>query len=137
MTKLEKRAIALKQTQDKFGAKPFKWGGCDCAKMLAFHLRKFSYKVPKTGGYRSALGAKKKLTELGFEDLPSLVNSLGMEEIPLAFAMLGDVVSFESDDPIGGVGIVWGNGNMMAFHESFATPVVMTMGKIDRAWKVI
>lgn len=137
MTKLEKRAKALNETQAKFGTKSFKWGGCDCAKILAFHLRKFGHKVPKTGGYRSALGAKKRLNELGFETLPELVDSLGLEPIAPAFTVLGDVVSFESDDPIGGVGIVWGNGNMMCFHESFQTPVIMTMGRIDRAWRVL
>lgn len=137
MKPIEKRAIALNETQKKFGAKPFKWGGCDCAKILSFHLRQFGHKTPKTGGYRSAIGAKKRLGELGFDTLPDLVDSLGLEAIPPAFAILGDVVSFESDDPIGGLGIVWGNGNMMAFHESVLTPVIMTMGKIDKAWKVI
>jgi hypothetical protein len=137
MTKLEKRVKALYETQKKFGASPFKWGGCDCAKVLAFHLKKLGYKVPKTGGYRSALGAKKRLKELGFETLPDLVDSLGLEPIAPASTILGDVVSFQSDDPIGGLGIVWGNGNMMAFHESCLTPVIMTMGKIDKAWRVL
>lgn len=138
MTELEKRAKAVKLTADKFGAKSFKWGGCDCAKLVAFHLRKFGYKVPETGGYRSALGAKKRLSELGFETLPDLVDSLGLKPLPgWAFAKVGDIVSFQCDDSIGGIGIVYGNGNMMCFHESFQTPVIMTMEKIDKAWGVI
>lgn len=137
MSPLEKRTRALAATQSKFGAKSFKWGGCDCAKMAAFHLRKLGHKVPKTGGYRSALGAKKRLNQLGFGTLPDLIDALGLKVIVPAFALPGDLVSFACDDPIGGVGIVWGNGNMMAFHESHLTPVVMTMGQIDRVWQVV
>lgn len=137
MKPIEKRANALEKTKKKFGAKPFKWGGNDCAIMVAFHLRQFGYKPPKTGGYRSAIGAKKKLVELGFKTIPDLVSSLGLVEIPWAYAQMGDIVSFPSDDPIGGIGIVWGNGNMMCFHESHLTPVVMSMEQIDKCWSVL
>jgi hypothetical protein len=137
MTRIEKRQQAVKQTAAKFGAKPFKWGGNDCAKMAAFHLKQFGHKVPQTGGYRSALTAKKRLKAMGFETLPELISSLGLVEQPWAFAKMGDIVSFESDDPIGAIGIVWGNGNMMCFHESALTPVIMTMDKIDKCWSVL
>jgi hypothetical protein len=137
MTELEKRAAVLKLTKAKFGAQAFKWGGADCGRMVAFHLRKFGHKPPQSGGYRSALGAKKRLKQLGFENLPDLIDSLGLVEIPWSFCRIGDIVSFPSDDAIGGVGIVWGNGNMMCFHESHMTPVIMTMHTIDKAWSVV
>ncbi len=137
MSDLELRAKNVNATQSKFGAKPFKWGGCDCAKMLAFHLRKFGHKVPRATGYRSALTAKKKLLSLGYETLPALIDGIGLQNIAPASALLGDVVSFACDDPLGGVGIVHGNGNMMCFHEDHLTPVIMSMDQIDQAWRVI
>ena len=36
----------------------------------------------------------------------------------------------------GALGIVAGNGNMLAFHELQEFPVIMTMGSIDAAWRV-
>lgn len=137
MTELERRAAVLELTKVKFANQVFKWGNSDCARMIAFHLRKFGHKPPQAGGYRSALGAKKRLKQLGFETLPDLIDAIGLQEIPYAFCRIGDIVSFPSDDIIGGAGIVWGNGNMMCFHESHATPVIMTMGQIDKAWSVI
>jgi hypothetical protein len=54
-----------------------------------------------------------------------------------AFAMIGDLVSFPSDHAIGALGIVLGNGNMLAFHEDHDGPMVMTMRQIDIAWAAI
>ncbi len=137
MTPLEKRANALSKTQDKYAAKNFKWGSCDCAKIVSFHLKQFGHYVPKPEPYRTARGAQKSILKLGYRNLPELIDGLGFEKIPPAFTLMGDIVSFEADHPIGGIGIVWGNGNMMAFHESHQTPVVMTMGRIQKAWRVM
>lgn len=137
MSPLAKRRKITEATKARFGLRVFRWGYADCARMGAWHLRRFGYKVPQVGGYTTAITASRRLQELGFKSLPELVGSLGMEEIAPAFAMAGDVVSFAADSPIGAIGIVVGNGNMMAYHESHDTPVIMAMGVIDRAWKVI
>ena len=137
MTPLEKRHTATRLTIARYGAHPFKWGGCDCARIAAFHARKFGWAVPKPGGYRSAIGAAKRLKELGCVTLMDLIDRTGLPEIAPARAMMGDFVSFAADQPIGAVGIVVGNGNMMTFHESHLTPVIMSMTTIDRAWSVL
>lgn len=137
MSPLELRHRATRQTIAKYGASAFRWGACDCGKIAAFHARKFGWKVPKTGTYHSALGAKKYLASLGCVTLPDLLDQIGFAPIAPAFAMMGDFVSFACDDPIGGVGIVVGNGNMMAFHELHPGPVFMSMAAIDRAWSVL
>ena len=134
-TPLERRHANTRATMQKFGAKTFKWGGCDCAKLAAFHLRRFGHTPPQTGGYRSLRTAKARIAALGFETMPDLIASL-LPEIPPASALMGDVVSFACADALGGIGIVIGNGNMMCFHENYQTPVIMTMGAIDIAWRV-
>ncbi len=137
MTPIEKRQQATKLTLAKYGARAFAWGGCDCGKIAAFHARKFGWTVPKTGTYRSALGAKKYLASLGVGTLPELLDQIGFAPIAPAAAMMGDFVSFTCDDPIGGVGIVIGNGNMAAFHELHPGLVYMSMQNIDRAWSIL
>ncbi|GLT01812.1 hypothetical protein GCM10007897_32100 [Sphingobium jiangsuense] len=137
MTPIEKRHQATTLTVEKYKVRAFRWGSCDCGKIAAFHARKFGWKVPKTGTYKSAIGAAKYLKSLGVETLPELLDQIGFAQIAPAAAMMGDFVSFASDDPIGGVGIVVGNGNMMAFHEAHATPVIMSMANIDRAWSIL
>jgi hypothetical protein len=132
---LEQRRRATQATVDKYGARAFKWGSCDCAKIAAFHARKFGWKVPAPK-YRSALGAAKYLKGMGCETLPDLIDRIGLKPIAPAFALTGDIVSFASDERIGAVGIVIGNGNMMAFHEAHETPVIMSMTNIDRAWSI-
>lgn len=133
---LVKRGKLTQATVEHFASKPFRWGGNDCARMAAHHVKRFGHKVPKPGGYRSALGAAKRLKELGCANIHELVDLAGLEAIAPAYAMMGDIVGFEADNQMGGIGIVVGNGNMLAFHEMALTPPIMTMGKIDKAWRV-
>lgn len=137
MNEVVKRQQATRLTLAKYGAREFTWGACDCGKIAAFHARKFGWKPPKTGTYKSAVGAKKYLASLGVNSLPDLLDKIGFEEIAPARAMTGDFISFASDDPVGSIGIVVGNGNMACFHEAQAGLVYMTMTNIDRAWSVV
>lgn len=133
---LVKREKLTTATVDRFASKPFKWGGNDCARMAAHHVKRFGHKVPKPGGYRSPLGAAKRLKELGCANVHELVDMAGLEPIAPAYVLVGDIVGFEAEDMLGGIGIVVGNGNMLAFHELALTPPIMTMDKIDWAWRV-
>lgn len=137
MTPLERRQKHTQATLAKFGARAFRWGACDCAKIAAFHLRKFRWVVPKTGGYRTAEEATARLAALGCDSLPDLAEKVGLPEIAPAYAIIGDIVSFAADHALGALGIVVGNGNMLAFHEARDIPVIMTMDRIDRAWSVL
>lgn len=139
MKPLVRRKKATDATIAKFGGKPFAWGSVDCAKMVAFHLKQFGVKVrlSKAGQYKTAKGAIGALKRLGYETLPGAMDGHGFDRIPVAFALAGDVVSFPSDHDIGALGIVVGNGNMLAFHEMHEGLVHMTMGEIDACWKVL
>lgn len=136
---LIRRQRAVDATQERFRGKAFAWGSVDCAKMVAFHLKQLGHKVrlSKAGQYKTAMGARAALKRLGYDDLPAALDGHGFERIPLAYALLGDIVSFACDHEIGALGIVVGNGNMLAFHELHDQPVIMTMGQIDTTWRVI
>lgn len=139
MNPLVRRQRAVEATLDRFNSKAFAWGSVDCAKMVAFHLRQLGIKVrlSKAGQYKTAIGARAALKRLGYDDLPAAMDGHGFARIPPAASLLGDIVSFASDFEIGALGIVAGNGNMVAFHEAHAHPVIMTMGQIDTAWRVL
>lgn len=136
MNELVKRMKFTEQTKEKFFGKPFAWGSCDCGKIAAFHMRKFGWKVPPTGRYKNLIGARKNLKELGCSTIEQLVTKIGLKEIPASFTMVGDIVSFQSDADTGAIGIVIGNGNMLAFHESAIGLAVVSMTNIDKAWSV-
>lgn len=139
MKPLIRRQKAVEATMERFRGKAFAWGSVDCAKMVAFHLKQLGIKVrlSKAGTYKTAIGARGALKRLGYDNLTAAMDGHGFERIAPAFAMMGDVVAFASDHEIGALGIVTGNGNMLAFHEAHDQPVVMTMSSIDTAWRVI
>lgn len=124
---------------ERFRDREFGWGSVDCAKMVAFHLKQLGHKVrlSKAGQYKTAASAVAALKRLGYTTLPDAMDGHGFPRIAPAAALIGDVVSFASDHEIGALGIVVGNGNMMAFHELHALPVIMSMGRIDTGWKVL
>lgn len=130
------RMEKTEKTKSKYYGRPFAWGSCDCGKIAGFHARKFGWKVPKTGDYHSALGAAKKLKASGCENLEELVAKIGMKEIPPSQAMIGDIVSFDSDSSLGGLGIAIGNGNMLAFHEAAEGAAIISMSNINKAWSI-
>jgi hypothetical protein len=135
---LVRRQSAVKATMERFRGRAFSFGSVDCAKLTAFHLRQMGHRVSlaKAGRYRTVKSAQAALRRLGFETLPDAMDGHGFVRIPWAAALIGDVVTFASDHPIGALGIVAGNGNMLAFHELHDLPVIMTMGRIDACWRV-
>lgn len=139
MKPLIRRQQAVQATVNRFRGRSFAFGSVDCAKVTAFHLKQLGHKVrlSKAGQYKTLVGAQRALRRLGYETLTDAMDGHGFARIAPAACLLGDVVSFPCDHPIGALGIVVGNGNMMAFHELHESPVFMTMGQIDTAWKVL
>lgn len=131
-----KRTVLTEKTKEKFYGRQFAWGTGDCAKMAAFHARAFGWKIPKQGTYRTEFGALKYLKELGFDSVTDLVTATGLTEIAPARAMIGDIVTFESDSKIGALGIAVGNGNMLAFHESVEGGAILSMSAVEKAWSI-
>lgn len=136
MDQLIRRRVLTERTRDRYYGRLFKWGSGDCAKAGHFHLKPFGWKLPAPGRYSSAEGARRRLEELGVETLPDLIASIGIPEIAPARVLPGDIVSFASDHLIGALGIVTGNGLMLAYHELAVGMAVIRMQDIERAWNV-
>lgn len=88
---MRKRAKALDRTRDKFGAKEFALGSADCVAMVRFHLKAMGYKVPLLPKYSTAAGARLALKSQGAKNFEQLLDNLGLERIPAAFMLLGDI----------------------------------------------
>lgn len=143
MNPLIKRQKATDATAKHFGGKPFAWGSVDCAKMAAFHLRRLGKKVSlsRFGQYRTAQGAASALKRKGFASIIEAVDDLMLERIAPAYMLIGDLIAWPGDDPIGSLAIYAGNGNVMCFHHSneflvtfLPAPEAMAQAV---AWKVI
>lgn len=138
-TLLEVRTAAAQATLSRFLDQPFQWGKNDCARMVAYHLRKLGYPVQlaKAGTYKSAIGARRALQRLGFGHLREAVDSYGLSRIPPAAAIIGDVIELPADDALGALGVALGNGRVLAYHQDAVGAVVIQPTGYVTAWRSI
>jgi hypothetical protein len=134
-----RRRDAAQATLDKFKDKPFKWGVRDCSRMVAFHLRQLGYKVklPPSGSYGTLLGAKRALKAAGFATVPEAIDAIGLERIAPAFATTGDLMEWPSENELAALGVVLGNGRMVAYHPNAAGAVVLQPIECIGAWRAV
>ena len=116
-------------------------GRFDCAKMVAFHLRKLGHQVAisKAGSYSTALGAKRALARLGWPNLSyALDETLHLERIAPAFLVAGDIIQMPSDSEIDAMGVALGNGRALAYYPGEIGAVVIqpVVEEIVAAWAV-
>ncbi len=140
MTPLERRHAAIEATLKRYRGRPFAWGKVDCAKVVAFHLKKLGHKVSisKAGSYSSALGATRAIRRMGFPGMPELLDGLGMTRIPYARLMLGDVILGEGHGGLNALGIYAGNGHVFGFHEDHLENGLVTIDVTPAAaWSVL
>lgn len=131
------RRDAAQATLARFEDQPFAWGRFDCAKMLAFHLRGMGISPGsgKAGSYSTAIGARRALTRLGVSSLADLLDRR-FERIAPAAALVGDVVALPSTGKLDAIGIVLGNGRLLAYHEDAIGAVVVQPLKMVGAWRI-
>lgn len=136
---LEIRRAATQATVDHFNDHPFEWGRYDCARMIAFHLRRLGRPVAhaKAGSYSDALGAKRALRRLGYESMGDLMRAR-FEEIAPASCLLGDVIEFKADNPLGALGIALGNNAVYCYSEEVETgPIAGRINEALCAWRIV
>lgn len=121
MTTIAERTEATQRTVDRFKGKPFELGSEDCAQMVLFHLAELgqNFTLMNITKYSSAIGAKRTLKKMGFDSLPEFMDA-NYKRLPApAFAKVGDILSFPSeDDPlgIGALAIYLGNKLILHYH---------------------
>lgn len=138
LPELERRNRALRATLERFGDQPFAWGRNDCARMVAFALRKLGrpVQVAKAGSYKTALSARAALKRLGYTDLESLLDAQ-RERIAPAMALPCDVLLLPGDEGFGALALQLPNQSAFMFHEDTgtATAVRLVPDKIIGAWR--
>lgn len=134
---LHRRRDAAQATLDRFKDQPFRFGKNDCARLVAFHLRKLGYRpqLGKAGTYRTALSARRALARAGFKTLAEGLDALGLARIAPAAAVVGDVVQLEGDNDLGALAVYVGNGRILGYSEDAEGACVMQAMKIDLAWR--
>lgn len=135
------RRDAAQTTLDRFKDQPFEWGRFDCAKMVAFHLRKMGYQIgiSKAGSYSTALGAKRALSRLGWPNLSyALDEVLHLERIAPAFLITGDILQIPGEGVLDTMAIALGNGRAISYHQDEVGAVVVqpVVADIVAAWRV-
>jgi hypothetical protein len=134
------RRVAITQaTLDRFKGRPFAWGSADCGQMVAYHLKAMGHRLllSKWGRYRSAIGAAKAMKRAGFADLSAVLESLGLERIPAAAAIAGDVVRLPQEEGAAfeALTIALGNGRVLGFYGDEGATVLQPV-MFETAWRV-
>lgn len=134
---LQERAEALQATKDLFDGHAFAWGRWDCAHLLADYFRRLGAPWPleRIGPYSSATGAVRFLSRLGFVSMGDVIGSR-LQEIPPAFAWLGDIIEFEAEHVVGACGIALGNNSVYCYVPDCEEPRAARIIAPKRAWRV-
>lgn len=138
MSDLVSRVGAAQATLDQWRGKPFKLGRADCARVAASHLRRSGRKVklPASGSYGTVRSAMKKLAELGYADMLDALDKLGLERIPPAAALPGDLIAIPTGSPLGCITVVLSNGRVAGYHDDVVGLEVLQPVEYVAAWRV-
>lgn len=136
---LELRRDSAQAALDHGRNRPLRFGDHDCARVIAAHLRRLGIpvRVPPKGSYRNAQGALRKLRQLGFAELGAAIDALGLETIPPAAALVGDVIELDGEDgTLSALTIALGNGRVAGFYgDGSSGLVVLQPIAFRRAWR--
>jgi len=132
-----RRRDAAQATLNRFKDVPLRLGRNDCVRMAAYHLRKLGHRVklPASGSYASAKAGKKLLAAMGHADLAAAVDAHGLERIPPAAAVVGDIVMLPGEEGLGALCVAMGNGRVVGYHQDARGAVVMQPTEFEAAWR--
>lgn len=105
--RLSARVAAATACRRAWDGRAFAWGRADCVHLARWILRAQGRAVPmlKLGGYRTEAGAVRALRRTGFASLAeafgAAMRAQGVETIPAASTLPGDVVAMVGAEPWG------------------------------------
>jgi hypothetical protein len=137
-THMVDRVAVTQATVDRFNGRKFRFGSCDCVRVVAWHLRGFGYRpqLARGGAYKTAGGARAALRKAGYATIAEALDALGLERIAPAAAWVGDIVQGEGDDAFGARGVMLGGDAMLGFHEHAAGATILRRVHVGTAWQV-
>lgn len=127
VSRLITRKEAVEAALARFDMMPLEWGRFDCAKLALFVAREMGHRIPIAGfgSYKTPAAAKAALARKGFDDMPGLVDSFGLERIAPAACLPADLIGFlpepDPEKPLPGddmtaLAVYVGNGRILGFH---------------------
>jgi hypothetical protein len=135
---LVRRTEITQATLDRFIGKSFAYGRADCVQMAAFHLKAMGHTVllSKGGQYRSALGAGKAIRRAGYASLAEALDAMGLERIPPAAALPGDIIAIPTAAKLECLMIVLGNGRALGWVDEVPEASVLQPVMYETGWRV-
>lgn len=136
MNEIGRRVDATIATQAKLKDKPFDWAkAATCIHLARYHAAQMGHKLPIVPRFRSVLGAKKALRDVGFDSLPDLLDSY-FTRIPPAFMKVGDLLAIDGDQGFHSVVIKGDRTKFLGWHEDAVgcTIIEIDVDKSVGAW---
>ena len=135
---LERRRLATEKTMARFRNKEFDWRySRTCAHLALYQARAMKRRLPKVPQFRSALGAKKALTGLGYDSLIDLLDA-HLERIAPAQMRLGDLCAVAGTEGLDAVFINVAPRKIAGWREDEPKLVVLavSLDEIEAAWRL-
>ena len=134
---LTRRVEITQATLDRYVGRELNYGAVDCVQIAAFHLRAMGLKVllSKGGRYRTELGAAKALKRAGFASLAEALEDLGLDRVPAASVIVGDLLEIPTAASIGCLMIALGNGRALGFVDDHPVAAVLQPLQYVAGWR--
>lgn len=141
MNTMLKRAAATQACMDRFAYKPVEPGVRDCGKLTAhaLHRQGRSAKLINASRHRTWAGALAYLKRTGFASLIDLIDAIGLERIPPAAALPGDIIALPAVEGDGfgcSLSVALDNGRVLALNLQSGQIEPMIPHLFVCAWRV-
>lgn len=139
MNPMLKRQAAVQACMDRFAGLSVEPGVRDCGRLAAHVLHGMgrSAKLLNASRHKTWAGALRYLAKAGFADLPALIDAMGLERIPPAAALPGDLIAMPSDDAFGcSLAVALDNGRILGLNAATNRIEPMIPHLFVCAWRV-
>lgn len=137
---LRLRQVATEATERHFRDRIWRPGSVDCAMLAAFHLKRFGWKLPKFERYRTVEQGREQMARIGASNMAELLDVIGLERIPPARALTGDMLFMPGEGEFADLGalvIASGPDTVKGFFGDQDGLVTMRANLVTAAWSVV
>jgi hypothetical protein len=138
MHELERRRVATERTVAKYRARPFDWDGATCIHLARTQLRNMGHRPPRIPRFYSIIGARRSLKQAGASSIVELIDNLGLERIPPAMMLIGDLAVLPGDEGFDSV-VVCAGGALIGWTEDHHDGVMNlhdALPNVVAAWRL-